>query len=261
LTTKERPSFKRLVPDNEFLRTNYSSLSSGDVFIGRVRLKPSEEHLLLDLLERGVEFFPAALAQLTSRSKVMQATIFRDFMIPDTTPVHDLHDLMKQMGLFSRNGHTRVVTKADRANAGMGINLWLSMEEVFNQASLGILPFPFVIQPFVPDCRDIRVIILSDCHQEAYWRENDDNFRNNLHFDGHSSPADLTREHLQLCHEVMARGKFPYAHIDLLITPDNRSYLCEINLRGGIKGAVVSPDEYREIIDTIHTRFHQQAGL
>jgi len=136
----------------------------------------------------------------------------------------------------------------------MGINLWNSLEEVFNQAGLGTLPFPFVVQPFYENCRDIRVVVLGD-YREAYWRDNPDNFRNNLHFGGKSSPAELDTGQLALCRRVMARGDFPYAHIDLLVTASGESHLAEINLRGGIRGAVISPAEYQQRIDAIHRRF------
>jgi len=41
----------------------------------------------------------------------------------------------------------------------------------------------------------------------------------------------------------MERGKFPYAHIDLLVTEDGHSYLSEIALNGGLKGARIRREE------------------
>jgi ribosomal protein S6--L-glutamate ligase len=41
----------------------------------------------------------------------------------------------------------------------------------------------------------------------------------------------------------MEQGKFPYAHMDLLITDDGEYYLSEIALNGGIKGARISRKE------------------
>jgi len=248
----------RLLQDNDQLRALYGELGAGDLFIGRLRLRPSEENLVVDLLSRGVTLFPSGLAQLLCRSKAMQATLFAREMLPDTKAIHDLHGLMQLLPHYQRQGITRVVSKRDRANAGLGINLWGSLEEVFNQASLGALPFPFVVQPYYENCRDIRVIILGD-YREAYWRDNPDNFRHNLHFGGQSSPAVLDEPQLELCRQVMARGGFPYAHLDLMVTPDQGSYLAEINLRGGIRGAAISPTEYRQRIAAIHQHF--RAGL
>lgn len=248
------PSGYNIIPDNDTLWENYASLGPKDVFIGRLRLRETEEILLLDLVERGVVLFPAGLTQVLSRSKVLQARVFSEYMVPDTAAIHDLHDLMEFMPLAQRQGYTKLVTKRDRANGGMGINFWSSIEDVFNQASLAVLNFPFVIQPFHEECYDIRVITLGD-YQEAYRRENPDNFRNNLHFGGTSEPVDLSGEQQELCRAVMERGKFPYGHIDLMVTEKNRTYLSEINLRGGIRGAGITPAEYRQKIDEIHNQF------
>ena len=246
------PSGKRIIRDNTTLRREFHNLGSNDLVLGRIRLKPSEEFMLLDLLERGVHLFPSALAQQACRSKVFQSLLFSPFMLPHTMGIHDRHDILNAVNLYDQAKIGRVITKLDRKNAGLGIHLWNGVEDVYNQASLGVLPFPFVLQPFLPDSRDIRVIILAD-YLEAYQRDNPDNFRNNLHCGGESKPCELTPEQLQLCRAVMARGKFPYAHLDLMVCGTD-TFLAEINLRGGIRGAKITPDEYKSRIDQIHSR-------
>jgi len=255
---KSRPS--HLIPDNDTLQTAFNDLAAGDIFIGRLRLKTSEETLLVDLLERGVKLFPSALSQLSCRSKVFQARIFAEYMAPNTRVIHDVHEMMSSVNEYQRLGLRQVVTKKDRANAGLGINLWASVEDVFNQVTCGVLPLPFVLQPFYPDCRDIRVIII-DGYLEAYWRNNPDNFRNNLHCGGTGEPAVLTAEQRDLCQRVMERGRYPYAHLDLMISPKGETYLAEINLGGGIKGAAISPTEYRRKIDAVHRNYRREQGI
>lgn len=255
---KSRPP--RRIPDNDTLHAEFNTLAAGDVFVGRLRLKPGEENLVVDLLERGVKLFPAATAQLSCRSKVFQAKIFADFMAPHTRAVHDLHELMVTVNAYHRLGLQQVVTKKDRANAGMGINLWPSVEDVYNQASGGTLPFPFVVQPFYAGCRDIRVIVIAD-YLEAYWRHNPDNFRNNLHYGGSGEPAVLSGEQLDLCREVMARGGYPYGHLDLMVSAAGTTYLAEINLRGGIRGATITATEYRRRIDAVQQGYLREQGL
>ncbi|MDH4320198.1 MAG: hypothetical protein OEV73_01735 [Desulfobulbaceae bacterium] len=241
----------RLITDNRSLRANYDNLDAGDCIVGRIRLKNGEEAILLDLVERGVRIFPAALAQLSSRSKCLQTRLFAQEMLPHTTVIHDLHDMQEAITCYQRNGIDKVITKHDRRNAGMGILLWNATEEVFAQASFGNMRFPFVLQPYVQDGRDIRVIVLGD-YCEAYWRHNPHNFRNNLHFGGEGRPCKLTDGQWQLCQRVMRRGKYPYAHLDLLVTPDETTWLTEINLRGGIRGAQITPAAYREKLTAIH---------
>jgi ribosomal protein S6--L-glutamate ligase len=244
---------KLVIRDNLTLRAQYDSLQRGDIIVGRLRLRESEEPILLDLRERGVNLIPSGLSQLASRSKTFQATLFAEFMLPQTRPIHALHDLIEAISDYQKSSISKVITKLDRRNAGMGVHIWQSIEEVFTHASLGNLPLPFVLQPFEPECRDIRVVFLGD-YIEAYQRHNPYSFRNNLHHGGQSEPYELTEEQTSLCRNVMARGHFPYGHLDILVTRDGKSYLGEINLRGGIKGAKIAPEEYSEKIESIHQR-------
>jgi len=244
---------KLLIRDNSTLRAQYNSLQQGDIIVGRLRLRDSEESLLLDLCVRGVHLIPSGLSQLASRSKTLQTALFSPFMLPMTRAIHSHHDLIEAIADYQKNSITAVVTKLDRRNAGMGVHLWRGAEEVFTHASLGNIPYPFVLQPFEPECRDIRAVFLDD-YIEAYWRHNPHNFRNNLHHGGQSKPCKLSQDQIHLCRQVMARGQFPYGHLDLILTEEGRSYLGEINLRGGIRGAQISPEEYQVRVEAIHQK-------
>ncbi len=242
---------KLVIRDNSTLRAQYNSLRKGDIIVGRLRLRASEESLLFDLKERGVHLIPPGLSQLASRSKALQAALFAPYMLPLTRAIHCHHDLIEAFSDYQRNSATPVVTKLDRRNAGMGVHLWQSVEEVFTHASLGNIPYPFVLQPFEPDGHDIRVVFLGD-YIEAYRRHNPHNFRNNMHHGGQSEPYELAAEQVELCRLVMARGRFPYGHLDIIVTKEGKSYLGEINLRGGIRGAQIAPEEYRKKVEALH---------
>jgi ribosomal protein S6--L-glutamate ligase len=116
---------------------------------------------------------------------------------------------------------------------------------------LGTLSFPFVVQPFQAGSKDVRVVMLGD-YKEAYRRHNPNNFRHNLHCGGMSASCDLTDDQIELSREIMNRARFPYAHIDLLITSSGSIWLNEINLRGGLRGAVISQQDYIRAVDKIH---------
>ncbi|MGD8448297.1 MAG: hypothetical protein PVF36_03615, partial [Desulfobacterales bacterium] len=47
----------------------------------------------------------------------------------------------------------------------------------------------------------------------------------------------------KFCRAAMEQGKFPYAHVDLQITDNEKYFLSEIALNGGIKGARISRKE------------------
>jgi glutathione synthase/RimK-type ligase-like ATP-grasp enzyme len=242
---------KLVIRDNSTLKAHYDSLQTGDIVIGRLRLRETEESLLVDLCERGIHLIPSGLSQLVSRSKALQAVVFTPYMLPFTRAIHTQHDMIEAISEYHKNSITAVITKLDRSNAGMGVQLWQSIEEVFTHASLGNIPFPFVLQPYEPDCRDIRAVFIGD-YIEAYWRHNPYNFRNNLHHGGQSQYCELSEEQIKLCRLVMKRGLFPYGHLDIIITKADKSFLSEINLRGGIRGALISPEEYQVRVEAVH---------
>ncbi len=202
-------------------------------------------------MERGVKLFPSATSQLASRSKVFQARIFQSIMIPGTRAVYDIHGLLDVISLYQNSNTKQVILKHDRKHGGLGVHLFQDVEEIFTLCTNNVLPFPFVLQPFLADSRDIRVILLGE-YLEAYQRSNPNNFRNNLHCGGKSTPWQLLEKQKDVCEAAMYRGAFPYAHIDLLLAPDETVYLNEINLRGGIHGASITSSSYLEIIDKIH---------
>ena len=238
-----------IITDNKTLFDTYHQLQAGDIVVGRIRLRPGEESLLVDLVSRGIHLIPSATAQLCSRSKVLQAGLLGTFMGPGTRPVHDLHDMLRLVGEYG--GKEKVICKLDRANGGTGVLCFGSIEDVYNQAVLGTLGFPFVVQPFYADCRDIRVVVLGDV-VEAYERRNPSNFRHNLHFGGVSRPWKLTGEQRELCRRIMQRADFPYAHIDFLVARTGETWLTEINLRGGLRGAALSQKDYLTRVERIH---------
>jgi len=210
--------------------------------MGILSFKNLKHRAFIDLLERGVRFFPPALSQTLGRSKVAQALAFRQWMIPHTLIIARRVDLMHAINTYNQHGIDAVVTKEDHLQCGFGVHRWDSIETVYNHASFNTIAYPFVLQPFFETYTDVRVIIAGD-YCEAYTRENQNNFRMNLTAGGTSRPYTLTKAQLALCHRVMERGKFPYAHIDLLVTEDGHNYLSEIALNGGMKGARIRREE------------------
>ncbi len=102
--------------------------------------------------------------------------------------------------------------------------------------------YPFVVQPFLDDFIDVRVIIVGD-YMEAYVRNNPNNFRMNISMGGKNYPHEMETDLLNFCRTAMERGKFPYAHLDIHITDDGTYYLSEIALNGGTKGAKICRKE------------------
>jgi ribosomal protein S6--L-glutamate ligase len=243
-----------IITTNDQFHENFHLLDSNSIVCCRLRLSTGEEHILVDLSERGVTLFPSATAQLASRSKVHQARIFAPYMVPDTRVVYDTNQLLKATSFYKRINSSDIIIKQDRKNSGLGIHHFRDIENVYNMATFGDLSYPFVIQPFIDSFQDVRVIVLGD-YIEAYTRTNRNNFRQNIHCGGESTATVPRQEVRDFCKDVMTRGAFPYGHIDLMITPQKKIYLIEINLRGGLRGATINSVEYNRRITAIHKSF------
>ncbi|RUM87934.1 MAG: hypothetical protein DSZ24_05100 [Thermodesulfatator sp.] len=243
-----------VILSNRALRARFEELRGGDLLLVSLGFKRGEEGLFLDLALRGVEAFPSLLSQALARSKCLQAAILREFMPPHTLAIYDRHDLLRAVALYERMGVQEVVSKEDRANCGLGIHLWSNVEEVYNHAGREPLAYPFVLQPRFRQWRDIRVIVLGD-YVEAYLRENPHGFRNNLYFGAKARPYALSEAEREFCQRVMVRGRFPYAHLDLVYTEEGGPYLSEINLRGGLKGACLTQETYEKRLSALKESF------
>ena len=216
----------------------YHSLENGDVYVGQVPSSHLKPIILADLAARGVRLIPGAVAQLLNASKVAQAYVLQPWMHTLTAAIVRRKQLLDTMTRYNQANVEKVVTKADRLHCGHGIRLWENLEMMYACLGLDESAFPFVLQPFVRDFKDLRVIIVGDfC--EAYMRSNPHNFRMNLSAGGHSDPYELTEEHYDLCKDIMQRAQMPHAHIDLMVTPDGSTYLSEIRLNGGLHGAQI----------------------
>jgi glutathione synthase/RimK-type ligase-like ATP-grasp enzyme len=243
------------------LKTAYNQLGPKDLYIGSVATKYLELPMMIDLLERGVTCLPFCLSQLISRSKITQALILNEWMPPLTCVITRRTELLNAINLYNKNGVAQVVTKENQKHCGHGIRLWESIESLYSILGLENTSYPFILQPLLKNFTDVRAIIAGD-YIEAYTRENPYNFRCNLSAGGKSAPHTLTQKQLKFSEKVMARGKFPYAHIDLMIFENDTIHLSEIALSGGLKGAVIDHQELelkkQQLLEQIATRIDKE---
>ncbi|MFZ0726890.1 MAG: hypothetical protein WAM61_13980 [Desulfobacterales bacterium] len=214
----------------------YDRLAPGDVVIGRIPGGGLRGARLIDLLDRGVHCLPAPLAQTLNASKAAQADILHQWMLPLTRVIRRRSDLIAAIGAYNGQGVGAVVTKEDRLHCGHGVRYWENIELLYSLTALNAAAFPFILQPYLPVFSDVRVIIVGD-FIEAYLRCNPTNFRKNLAVGGDSRPFAIDADQQLFCRSAMERARFPYAHLDLQVLENNRCYLAELALEGGIKGA------------------------
>jgi glutathione synthase/RimK-type ligase-like ATP-grasp enzyme len=234
-----------IVRTNRELSASYNELTAGDVFIGNLSSKYLKQPMLIDMLERGIRCLPSPLAQTLNSSKVAQAFVLHEWMLPHTRAISRRTDLIDAINTFAKNGIGPVVTKQDGMHCGHGIRRWETIETLYSFMALSESSYPFVLQPFRQGFTDIRAIIVGD-YVESYARSNLYNFRVNLSLGGTGSPYKLDETKEAFCRSVMQRGGFPYAHLDLMISENGEYYLSEITLNGGVKGADIGRQELEE---------------
>ncbi|MCX5889541.1 MAG: hypothetical protein NTY36_08820 [Deltaproteobacteria bacterium] len=244
----------RLIRSITEFRRDFQELGPGDAVLGPLALRLGEDFKLLDLADRGVALFPPALAQLLARSKVAQAEVLREFMVPGTFVAYGLADLSARLAQAQAAYPGPVISKRERAHLGLGVSRWPTLEALYSLAGLQPLSYPLVVQPFLEDARDFRLVMVAG-YAEAYERVNPHGFRKNLFQGGSSKASELDPAQLLFCREVMARGKFPYAILDLLVSPDGKTYLSEINLKGGLTGARLNQAEFRRRVAALAEEF------
>ncbi|MBW2437320.1 MAG: hypothetical protein PVH74_10135 [Desulfobacterales bacterium] len=231
-----------IVKKTRELKALYHELSGGDVFIGNLSLKYLKQTMLIDMLERDIRCLPSAIAQVLNSSKVAQAFVLKDWMLPFTQVIPRRSDLIDALNTYNRHDIGPVVTKQDGMHCGHGIRRWETMETLYSFMALDQSAYPFVLQPFQEKFTDVRVILVED-YVEAYTRRNPHNFRVNITQGGTSAVYELDAHQEAFCRAVMQRGKFPYAHLDLMVLGKDHCYLSEIALNGGVKGAQINREE------------------
>lgn len=243
-----------IISSTKELMSSYEDVGHGDVFSGIVGVDRMKQFLLIDLIERGVLCVPSPLSQIISGSKVVQALFLNKWMFAHTRAILRRRGLIDAVSWYNRHKIGFVVTKEDRMHCGFGIRKWDSIETLYSFMSMSDSSYPFILQPLIENFTDIRVIVAGD-YIESYTRHNPDNFRMNMAAGGSSRPFALDEDKKNFCRAVMERGKFPFAHIDIMVTADNKCYLSEIALSGGLKGARIGREELdgkkQAIIDKI----------
>ena len=227
------------------LKKQYQDLRSGDTFLGILTYRHIKTSILIDLLERGISCVPSPLSQVLNHSKATQAVILKEWMLPHTQVITRRADFIDTMNTYTRLGIAPVVSKEDHRHCGHGIRKWDTIEILYNFLAFSDASYPFVIQPFLENFTDVRVIIAGD-YTEAYVRHNPNNFRMNIAMGGMNYPHEMSADLLGFCRRIMERGKFPYAHLDIHITDEGTFYLSEIALNGGTKGAKIRQGELNQ---------------
>ena len=202
----------RLIRSITEFRRYYHELRPGDAVLGTLPLRPGEEFKLLDLADRGVALFPPALAQLLARSKVAQAEVLREFMVPGTFVAYGLADLADHLAevheLYPGRGGQQ--TGPGPSGSGRG-----PLAFPGGPVQPGRAPAP-VLSPGGAAVGRRRPGIFGwswwPIIREAYERVNPHSFRKNLFQGGSSRPEALTPAQTPVLPPGHGPGKISLCH-------------------------------------------------
>ncbi len=93
----------------------------------------------------------------------------------------------------------------------------------------------FLAQEFVPVDRDIRVIVIGDKVACAYWRESDQDWKNNIGKGGRASFENIPDNVLKMCLDFNKKMGFHWMSYDVFVLDDGKALMNEFSCNFGIK--------------------------
>ena len=167
---------------------------------------PGEEHVLTDLLQRGVRPIPSATAQLASRSKTFQARIFIDFMAPGTLPIYDSQAFAA--AFYSNSGTARSSLNATEKMVVL-VCIFSMTSKSCTTRSVEPTPFPSLLSS---NLSRQTAETSGSLYLMTIWRLMNEsipaNFRKNLHCGGYSISYTLLIMQLKICRPGHATRRF-----------------------------------------------------
>ena len=151
-----------IIRSNRELKLRYDQLQAGDVFVGAVSSKYLKQSMLIDLLERRIVCLPSAPSQVLNTSKVAQTFILNRWMLPHTAVMHRRKNLIDAISSYGRQNIGPVVTKQDHMHCGHGVRRWENIETLYNNLAFSKSFYPFVLQPWIENFTDVRVICIGE---------------------------------------------------------------------------------------------------
>ena len=132
-----------------------------------------------------------------------------------------------------------IVVKQNFGSMGRGVFLAKNMEEL-KEIEAKISSEPRLYQEYIDSSygRDHRLIVIDKKVICGYERNSEGrDFRSNLGVGGTGKPIELTKEEIEMAEEAARAFRLDYCGVDLLIGPDEKPILCEVNSNAFFEGA------------------------
>jgi len=232
---------ERTLPVTDAARAR-SALSAGDVDVGYVYPPRDVEGAVADAL-LSIPWLNGRDAVTTSRNKaaVLARCASAGLPVPETVLVSnpvaeaDLGAAVEAVGppvVVKPTSTTRGVgvAKVGDVDSALGVADYLELVHEFPATG----DKSYLVQSFVPDARDVRVMTVGGEYVGAVERRRPEGWRHNVHRGATAEPVDLATQYRDLAESVAALLEIDLLGVDLLVGED---------------GAVVSETNARPTID------------
>lgn len=187
-----------------------------------------------EIESRGALLFPPLIAQSLSLSKIHQALLYVDHMVPDTEVVFKKFHLQRVLRKYAKENILKSVVKEDRGSMGLGNHPCWSLNELARTITHVTKP-PAVVQPMLENFREFRLLIFGETIVAKEKINSDKIFWKNRIYGGITKRITPSKQMVAFGKEMMKLGKFPWAYIDLLVANDD-IFLSEVTLSGSNAG-------------------------
>ncbi len=192
----------------------------------------------------GKKTFPSFHTYKFAQDKIKQTAIFNMLDIPH--PKTKIFYGKKQKQTILNSFDFPFIAKKARGSAkGNDVYLIQNNQDISNYL---LNKGPAYIQEYLPIDRDMRIIIIGNKIQLAYWRiASKGNFKTNLSQGGTISFAPLPQKALDLALKTALNCRWDDVGIDI-IERNNQFYILEGNMKYGTKGFQKADIDYKKML-------------
>jgi len=202
------------------------------------------------------KIFPDMNMYFAYGDKIKENDIFKSFKTP--SPKTFITYKKEQALTFIKNTKYPFVLKDAHGYGGHHVHLVKNkkeareyVEKIFSPRGLrhhlAVMKNYFLAQEFVETDKDIRVIVIGNKVACAYWRQVDDDWKNNIGLGGTAIFDNIPAKALKLCTDFSKKMKFHWMSYDLFITKNNKVLMNEFSCNFGIKAPTKAGYEIRKM--------------
>lgn len=215
-----------------------------DIMMWRAWHRPDDRDdakIKIQLIEKilKIPIFPNWNMYSSYDNKIMQHSILKEFgfPIPKTRIFRDKNEALD----FIKEAEFPLVSKCSEGACGDNIHLIENEEELrnyieraFNEEGIKTY-FPWIkqkgyvyLQEFIKSDKDLRIIMIGDKIELAFWRENKNSWKHNIARGGNINPENIPGEAKKIALELSKKLNFHWCALDIIMK-DNKSLILEFS--------------------------------